>query len=439
MNVQEILGKKRDQIKLTQEEIRYFVNGYTRHEIPDYQASAFLMSIFLNGMDIDETTWLTDAMLHSGIVVDLSDIKGIKVDKHSTGGVGDKTSLIIAPICAALGVPVPMISGRGLAHSGGTLDKLESIPGFNVNLNLEQYRNLIRETGLCLIGQTAEIAPADKKLYALRDVTCTVENKSLISASIMSKKLAEGIDALVLDVKTGKGAFMKSQQDSEELAELLTSIGRKMGKQITALITDMNQPLGTHIGNSLEVIESVQILKNGSLPIQNDLRILCVELAAHMILLGGKAKDLKQAKSMVNEVIQDGTAFLKLKEIVKKQGGDEKALDDFSLLPQAKHSESVKAKEDGFVRDLDALKIGKGTVLIGGGRMTMESKIDHSVGIILKKKVGDAVIKGEPLMEIFYNDPKTLEKAKAYFDYSFEISKNKVETPTLIKKVMILN
>jgi pyrimidine-nucleoside phosphorylase len=437
MNVQEILGKKRDQIKLTQEEIRYFVNGYTRHEIPDYQASAFLMAVFLNGMDIDETTWLTDAMLHSGIVVDLSDIKGIKVDKHSTGGVGDKTSLIIAPICAALGVPVPMISGRGLAHSGGTLDKLESIPGFNVNLNLEQYRNLIRETGLCLIGQTAEIAPADKKLYALRDVTCTVENKSLISASIMSKKLAEGIDALVLDVKTGKGAFMKSQQDSEALAELLMSIGRKMGKQITALITDMNQPLGTHIGNSLEVIESVQILKNSSLPIQNDLRILSVELAAHMILLGGKAKDLEQAKSIVNEVIQDGTALLKLKEIVKKQGGDEKALDDFSLLPQAKHSESVKAKEDGFVGDLDALKIGKGTVLIGGGRMTMESKIDHSVGIILKKKVGDAVIKGEPLLEIFYNDPKTLEKAKAYFDHSFEISKNKVETPTLIKKVMI--
>jgi pyrimidine-nucleoside phosphorylase len=437
MNAQEILGKKRDQIKLTQEEIRYFVNGYTQHEIPDYQASAFLMSVFLNGMDIDETTWLTDAMLHSGIVVDLSDIKGIKVDKHSTGGVGDKTSLIIAPICAALGVPVPMISGRGLAHSGGTLDKLESIPGFNVNLNLEQYRNLIRETGLCLIGQTAEIAPADKKLYALRDVTCTVENKSLISASIMSKKLAEGIDALVLDVKSGKGAFMKSQQDSEELAELLMSIGKKMGKQITALITDMNQPLGTHIGNSLEVIESIQILKNSSLPIQNDLRILCVELAAHMILLGGKAKDLEQAKSIVNDVIQDGTAFLKLKEIVKKQGGDERALDDFSLLPQAKHSESVKAKEDGFVRDLDALKIGKGTVLIGGGRMTMESKIDHSVGIILKKKVGDAVIKGESLMEIFYNDPKTLEKAKTYFDHSFEISKNKVETPTLIKKVMI--
>ena len=437
MQITEIIRKKRDKEPLTEAELTFFVQGFTSGEISDYQASALLMAIFLNKLSVDETFWLLQAMLHSGEVVDLSTIPGIKVDKHSTGGVGDKTSLIIAPICAAVGVPVPMISGRGLGHSGGTLDKLESIPGFRVDLDLSDYKRLVAETGLCLIGQTKEIAPADKKIYALRDVTSTVENKSLISASIMSKKLAEGIDALVLDVKSGAGAFMKTQADAEELAEMMISIGTKMGKKVSALITDMNQPLGTHIGNSLEVIESIQILKNSSLPIQNDLRILCVELAAHMILLGGKAKDLEQAKSIVNEVIQDGTALLKLKEIVKKQGGDEKALDDFSLLPQAKHSESVKAKEDGFVRDLDALKIGKGTVLIGGGRMTMESKIDHSVGIILKKKVGDAVIKGESLMEIFYNDPKTLEKAKTYFDHSFEISKNKVETPTLIKKVMI--
>ncbi len=436
MHVQEILEKKRDQIKLTQEEIRYFVDGYTQHKFPDYQASAFLMAVFLNGMDIDETTWLTDAMLHSGIVVDLSEIKGIKVDKHSTGGVGDKTSLIVAPICAALGVPVPMISGRGLAHSGGTLDKLESIPGFDVNLNLDQYRNLIKKTGLCLIGQTEEIAPADKKIYALRDVTCTVENKSLISASIMSKKLAEGIDALVLDVKTGSGAFMKSQQDSEELAKMLISIGKKMGKQITALITDMSQPLGTHIGNSLEIIESVQVLKNDNLPIQNDLRVLSIELAAHMIRLGGKAKELEQARSLANQVILDGSAFEKLKEIVNKQDGNEKALDDFSLLPQAKCNRSIKAKEDGFVKNLDALKIGKGSVLIGCGRMTMESKIDHSVGIILKKKVGDHVKKDDTVMDIFYNDPKSLEKAILYFDQSIEISKNKVEPPTLIIKTM---
>ncbi|MBT4287146.1 MAG: thymidine phosphorylase [Deltaproteobacteria bacterium] len=437
MYFQEILGKKRDRIKLTQAEIQYFIKGYTQYEIPDYQVSAFLMSVFLNGMDIDETTWLTDAMLHSGIVVDLSDIEGIKVDKHSTGGVGDKTSLIIAPICAALNVPVPMISGRGLAHSGGTLDKLESIPGFNVNLNLDQYRHLIRETGLCLIGQTAEIAPADKKIYALRDVTCTVENKSLISASIMSKKLAEGIDALVLDVKTGKGAFMKTQQDSEALAQILISIGKNMGKQVTALITDMDQPLGTHIGNALEIIESVDILKNKCLPLQDDLRILSIELAAHMIILGGKAKELSQAKSLVNQVIQNGSAFSKLKEIVSKQGGNDKALDDFSLLPQAKHSEYIKANADGFVKELDALKIGKGAVLIGGGRMTMDSKIDHGVGVIMKKKIGEPVKKGEPVLEILFNDPKTLKNAADYFNQSITISKKPVEPVKLIKKTLI--
>jgi len=437
MHFQEILGKKRDRIKLTQAEIQYFIKGYTQNEIPDYQVSAFLMSIYLNGMDIDETTWLTDAMLHSGIVVDLSDIEGIKVDKHSTGGVGDKTSLIIAPICAALGVPVPMISGRGLAHSGGTLDKLESIPGFNVNLNLDQYRHLIQETGLCLIGQTAEIAPADKKIYALRDVTCTVENKSLISASIMSKKMAEGIDALVLDVKTGKGAFMKTQADSEALAQILISIGKKMGKQVTALITDMNQPLGTHIGNALEIIESVDILNNKRLPLQDDLRILSIELAAHMIILGGKAKELAQAKSLVNQVIQDGSAFLKLKEIVNKQGGNDKALDDFSLLPQAKHSENISAEADGFIKELDALKIGKGAVLIGGGRMTMDSKIDHGVGVIMKKKIGDPVKKGEPVLEIFFNDPKALKNAADYFNQSIAITKKPIEPVKLIKKTMV--
>ena len=436
MHFQEILEKKRNSDPLTKEEIKFFVDSYTTHDVPDYQISALLMAIFLNGLTSDETTWLTEAMLYSGIVVDFNHIPGIKVDKHSTGGVGDKTSLIIAPICAALGVPVPMISGRGLGHSGGTLDKLESIPGFDVNLNLEDYQSIVKSTGLCLIGQTKEIAPADKKLYALRDVTCTVENKSLIAASIISKKLAEGIDALVLDVKTGIGAFMKTEKDSEELARLLISIGKKMGKKVTALITDMNQPLGNAVGNTLEVIESVELLKGQCLPEQKDLLDLSIALAAHMVILGGKTSDLDTARDMVQESINDGSAMDKFREIVKTQGGDPQSLDDFSLLPSAKYRYAIVAPSDGLIQELDALAIGKGSVILEAGRATMESKIDHGVGVKIKKKVGDEVKKGETVFEILYNKEEKLKKSLIHYGNAVKISSKEVPKLKLIKKVL---
>ncbi len=433
MHFQEILFKKRDRQELTSEEIRFFVDQYTKGDIPDYQVSALLMAIYLNGLTIDETVRLTDAMLHSGIVVDLANVEGIKVDKHSTGGVGDKTSLIIAPICAALGVPVPMISGRGLGHTGGTLDKLESIPGFNVKLSLERYRQQVKELNCCLIGQTKEIAPADKKMYALRDVTCTVENKSLISASIMSKKLAEGIDALVLDVKTGSGAFMKSQQQAEELARLMISIGRKMGKEVTALITDMNQPLGSYVGNSLEVIESVNLLKGSSLPEQYDLLELSVLLASHMVVLGGKSEDLESAGQQVQKVIDDGSAFEKLKKIVEKQGGDPSSLDDYSKLPTATEKYQVKAARKGFVAKLDALLVGKSAVFLGAGRLVLDSKLDPGVGIVIRKKVGDEVNRGDLMMEVYYNKQDQLKKALPYLNEALVLSENPVSPLTLVK------
>jgi pyrimidine-nucleoside phosphorylase len=436
MHFQEILTGKRDRRHLSKEEIQFFVDGYTKGEIPDYQASAFLMSCFLNGLSIDETVWLTEAMLHSGIVVDLGEVPGIKVDKHSTGGVGDKTSLIIAPICAAVGVPVPMISGRGLGHTGGTLDKLEAIPGFNVNLGLDEYRSLIKEIGCCLIGQTQDIAPADKKMYALRDVTCTVENKSLISASIMSKKLAEGIDALVLDVKAGSGAFMKSEADAEELARLMMSIGKKMGKRVTALITDMNQTLGSYVGNSLEVIESVDILKGKALPEQKDLLDLSLLLAAHMIILGGKTENLDLAMEIAQKSISDGSAFGKLKEIVNKQGGDPSSLDDISKLPTARESHLMKADKEGYMSSLDALLIGKGALYLGAGRITLDSVIDPGVGIIVKKKVGDPVKAGETILEVRFNDEKKLQDGLVFLKESISISESPVAPLELVKKTI---
>ncbi len=436
MHFQEILIKKRDGKALGRKEIQAFVHGYTLGTIPDYQASSFLMASFLNGLSIEETVWLTEAMLHSGTVVDLSEVRAAKVDKHSTGGVGDKTSLIIAPICAAVGVPVPMISGRGLGHTGGTLDKLEAIPGFNVNLGLDDYKKLVREIGCCLIGQTSEIAPADKRLYALRDVTCTVENKSLISASIMSKKLAEGIDALVLDVKTGSGAFMKSELEAEELARLMMSIGQKMGKRITSLITDMNQPLGSHVGNALEVIESVDILKGEAQPEQQDLLELSLLLAAHMIILGGKTENVEEAVEMAKQSINDGTAFLKLKEIVNEQGGDSSALDEPTRLPGADECHLVKAGKSGYIENLDALLIGKGSVYLGAGRITLDSPIDPGVGIIVRKKVGDSVKKGESVLEVRFNDELKLQDCLEYLDKAISIAEEPVPALQLVKKTI---
>ena len=412
MQITEIIRKKRDGESLSEAELNFFVDGFTGGKIPDYQASALLMAIFINRLSVDETFWLLQAMLNSGEVVDLSMIPGIKVDKHSTGGVGDKTSLILAPVCAAAGVPVPMISGRGLGHSGGTLDKLESIPGFRVDLDLDHYKRLVGESGLCLIGQTKEIAPADKKIYALRDVTHTVENKSLISASIMSKKLAEGIDALVLDVKTGQGAFMKTQADAEELAEMMISIGTKMGKQVRALITDMNQPLGSHVGNALEVVEVVELLQGNCTPEQQDCLELSLLLAAHMIVLGGKADDLEQF-------------------------GDPSALEDLTKLPTADHVEPLTAESDGYLGMLDALAIGKGCVLLGAGRRTLEDVIDPAVGVIVRKKLGNPVTKGDTILEIHYNDANKRKEALPLFQSAIKIDPAPVGPSSLIKKVLI--
>lgn len=436
MHFQEILEKKRDKKDLTREEIRFFVAAYTNDEIADYQASAMLMAIFLNGLNIDETVWLTESMLHSGIVVDLSDVKGLKVDKHSTGGVGDKTSLIIAPICAALGVPVPMISGRGLGHTGGTLDKLESIPGFNVNLSLDMFRKLVAESHICLIGQTRDIAPADKKLYALRDVTSTVENRSLISASIMSKKLAEGIDALVLDVKTGGGAFMKSMDDAEELANTMISIGNRMGKNITALITDMSQPLGSHVGNALEIKESVEVLMGQFGDRREDLVELSLHLSAHMLLVGGRTDTFEEGLDLARQCINSGAALDKFKEIVRKQGGDLSCLENLDKLPTTKERHILKAGRDGFIAKLDALLIGKGSVLLGAGREKLNSVIDPAVGVIAGKKIGDTVKRGEPVLEIHFNDEKRLERSLQYFKTSFEITPDPVRRPQLMKKTL---
>ena len=436
MQFLEILEKKRDRKPLSKAEISFFVEGYTKGQIPDYQVSALLMAIFLNGLSADETAWLTESMLQSGLVVDLSQIPGIKVDKHSTGGVGDKTSLIVAPICAALGVPVPMISGRGLGHTGGTLDKLEAIPGFNVNLDLDRYREIIDKTGLCLIGQTKEIAPADKKLYALRDVTATVANPSLIAASIMSKKMAEGIDGLVLDVKTGRGAFMEQLPEAESLSGLMISIGRKMNKQVTALITDMSQPLGTHIGNALEVIESVMILKGDKEAVRCDLVNLSWLLAAHMIRLGGKADSLETAVHMVKKCITDGSAFEKFKEIVKVQGGDEKCLLDYSRLPTATKSHQITAAKSGYIASLDALDIGRGAVALGAGRQTLTSAIDPAVGVVLKKKIGDPVNADETVMEVKYNDEKKLVEALPFFENSFSLVNAVVSPPDVVIKTL---
>ena len=437
MQITEIIRKKRDGESLSEAELNFFVDGFTGGKIPDYQASALLMAIFINRLSVDETFWLLQAMLNSGEVMDLSMIPGIKVDKHSTGGVGDKTSLILAPVCAAAGVPVPMISGRGLGHSGGTLDKLESIPGFRVDLDLDHYKRLVGESGLCLIGQTKEIAPADKKIYALRDVTHTVENKSLISASIMSKKLAEGIDALVLDVKTGQGAFMKTQADAEELAEMMISIGSKMGKQVRALITDMNQPLGSHVGNALEVVEVVELLQGKCTPEQQDCLELSLVLAAHMIVLGGKADDLEQAREIAESTIRDLSAFAKFKEIVAKQFGDPSALEDLTKLPTADHVEPLTAESDGYLGMLDALAIGKGCVLLGAGRRTLEDVIDPAVGVIVRKKLGNPVTTGDTILEIHYNDPNKRKEALPLFQSAIKIDPDPVDPPSLIKKVLV--
>jgi pyrimidine-nucleoside phosphorylase len=410
MRAVDIIMSKRDGRALTRDEIRFFVDGVTAGTLPDYQASALLMAILLRGMDAGETAALTDAMVHSGIRVDLGDIAGVKVDKHSTGGVGDKTSLVLAPLAAACGVPVPMMSGRGLGHTGGTLDKLEAIPGFRVNLSLEEMKAALAQVGCAMIGQTAQIAPADKKLYALRDVTGTVESIPLISASIMSKKIAEGIDALVLDVKTGSGAFMKTEADSRRLAESLVSIGNASGVRTEAIITAMDAPLGRAVGNALEVIECLEVLKGEGPP---DLVDVSVELAARMLVLGKVADDIAAAETQVRHAIASGAGLERFRQIIEIQGGDPKVVDDYTRLPRVADRHLVAAGRAGYVAGLDAELVGRASVALGAGRDRVEDPIDPAVGIMVVAKPGEQVSAGDAILELHYRDRGRLDAAAA--------------------------
>jgi pyrimidine-nucleoside phosphorylase len=419
MRVVDLIRRKRDAAELLPEEIRYLIDGYTRGDIPDYQMSAWLMAAYLRGLNGAETAALTEAMLYSGKVLDFSDVPGRKVDKHSTGGVCDKTSLIIAPIVAAAGVRVPMISGRGLGHTGGTLDKLESIPGFSVNLSLGEFRRALETVGCALIGQTAEIAPADKKMYALRDVTGTVENRSLICASIMSKKLAEGIDALVLDVKVGSGAFLKTEADATLLAELMVETGRRMGKQVVALLTDMDQPLGRTAGNAMEVQESIEVL-SGAGPA--DLRELCLVLAAWMLFLGERVRSVEEGKGAAAELIASGRAREKFREIVRQQGGDARVVDDPKLLASAAHKFDVVAATDGYVSATQCEQLGVAVVVLGGGREKKEDSVDPAVGLEFHKRIGDRVARGEALCTLHYNSDARLDEARRLVETAYIIS-----------------
>jgi len=419
LRIVDVIAKKRDGLELSPPEIEYFVERYTSGEIADYQASAWLMATVLRGMTRAETSALTNAMLRSGEVLDLSEFPQSKVDKHSTGGVGDKTSLVLAPLAASAGLVVPMISGRGLGHTGGTLDKLESIPGFNVNLSVRQFREVLRTCGCAMIGQTEEIAPADRKLYALRDVTATVESPYLICASIMSKKLAEGIDALVLDVKTGSGAFMKKDEDAAFLARLMVETGEQLGTRVVALLTSMDQPLGTHVGNSLEVIEAVEVLRGKG---QEDLRELCLELAGWMLHLGEAAKTPAEGRSKSRELIQSGEAIAKFRQMIELQGGDARAIDDTSLLPRAMHTRAVTSPHTGIVGEIDCGAVGIASVILGGGRNRKEDAVDPSVGIVFERKLGDPVRAGEPLCTLHYNSEIRAEEAAALLVKSFHIT-----------------
>ncbi len=433
MRVPELIQRKRDGEELDQEELAFLVEGYNRGEIPDYQMAAFLMAVYFKGLTEPETDNLTALMVASGEKLDLSSIPGLKVDKHSTGGVGDKTSLIAAPLAAAAGVVVPMISGRSLGHTGGTLDKLESIPGFNVNLTVEQFKAQLAEHKLAFIGQTPEIAPVDGKLYSLRDVTATVESIPLIASSIMSKKLAVGLDALVLDVKVGAGAFMKKQVDARRLAQLMVGIGRRLDKKVQALITDMNQPLGFAIGNALEVMEVSQTLQNSG-PI--DLTRLSLELAARMIFLAKVTPTLEAARELAQSKLLDGSGYRKFKDVITAQGGNPQVLDRFDLLPNATGMREIVTSRGGYVSAIDAEGVGKAVVLIGGGRNKIDDVIDHAVGIILEVKVGQKVDAGAVLCRLYHTSEINIEEAAELVEDSFRISNSAPELREIVLEVV---
>jgi len=432
---QEIIIKKRDGGALSQQEIEFFVSGITNGSFADYQATALMMAILLRGMTAQETAWLTDAMLHSGEIIDLSTIAGTKVDKHSTGGVGDKTSLILAPIAAACGLKVPMMSGRGLGHTGGTLDKLESIPGFNVHLSVAEFRNILQQVGVAMIGQTPQVAPADKKLYALRDVTGTIECIPLICASIMSKKLAEGADALVLNVTFGKGAFMKSKDMALELAKAMVAIGKVSAKPVVALLTTMDQPLGQAAGHSTEVIESIECLK-GNGPV--DLMQVTLALAGHMLVLGGVAKDMPDAMTQMDRAIANGSALEKFRQMCIAQGGDPNVADDYSLLPTAATIADITAPTgaSGYVCEVDALKCGQAILALGGGRRAVTDKVDHAVGISNLIKVGDKVSATSRLCTLHSNDSSKAARADALIREAIKFSSAKPQIEPLLQDLI---
>ena len=433
MRTVDLIQRKRDGEELAPEEIEFLVDGYTNGDIPDYQMSSFLMAVFFSGMSDREVSRLTECMLRSGETVDLSGVPGHKVDKHSTGGVGDKTSFIVAPLAAAAGVVVPMMSGRALGHTGGTLDKLESIPGFHTNLSTEEFRKQLGELGLAFIGQSDQLAPADRKLYALRDVTATVESIPLISSSIMSKKLAEGIDSLVLDVKVGNGAFMKKQVDARRLAQTMVGIGRRMDKKVQALITDMNQPLGYAVGNALEIMEASQTLQNAG---PSDLTKLSLELAARMIFLGKKTATLEEARLVAEKHLVDGSAYKKFKQVVAAQGGNPQALDKFELLPNATGMREITSPRAGYVSVIDAEDIGVASNMIGAGRDKKEDSIDPAVGIILEVKVGEKVDAGSVLCRLYYTKEDKVEEAADMVEDAFRISAQKPDERELILEVV---
>ncbi len=442
MRTVDLIRKKRDGGELSREEIFHLVSGAAQGTIPDYQLAAWLMAVVWRGTTRAETAFLTDAMLRSGEVMDFSDLRGAKVDKHSTGGVGDKTSLIVAPIVAAVGsrahadgkrIYVPMLSGRGLGHTGGTLDKLESIPGFRVNLTKQEFRAVLEVCGCALSGPTPEIAPADKRLYALRDVTATVESPGLICASIMSKKLAEGIDSLVLDVKTGSGAFMKNENDTVALAELLVDTGKRIGKRVVALITDMDQPLGNAVGNALEVEECVEVL-NGKGPA--DVRELSIALSAWMIFLGGASADVQEGIRIAEEMIATGRAHDKFQQVIRQQGGDESVVDEPDRLPRAKGTETIRSAHGGYISRIACEQIGKACAVLGGGREKQDDAIDPAVGIVVAKKVGDVVRAGDVLCNVHYDAEPRLREALALIETSFIVSDEPPQRQPLIRKII---
>lgn len=428
MRMVDVIEKKRDGYELTKGEIQFLINGFTKGDIPDYQMSAFAMAVFFQGMTKEERVYLTEAMVQSGDQIDLSGIEGIKVDKHSTGGVGDTTTLVLAPLVASVGVPVAKMSGRGLGHTGGTIDKLESVKGFHVEISNGEFIQLVNRNKVAVIGQSGNLTPADKKLYALRDVTATVDSIPLIASSIMSKKIAAGADAIVLDVKTGSGAFMKNLDDAKDLAQTMVAIGKGVGRNTKAIISDMSQPLGFAIGNALEVKEAIDTLK-GQGP--EDLQELCLTLGSHMVVLAEKAADLKQAREMLEESIRNGHALQTFKTFLAAQGGNASVVDDPAKLPTASYMIEVPAKTSGYVAEITAETVGIAAMMLGAGRATKESIIDLAVGVVLHKKVGDYVETGESLVTIHSNKENVQEVIEKIYT-SYKVTERKVAKPTLI-------